>query len=120
MISIRRSSVERSPPLASGWCCFTSALYFALTISSVASGPSPITWSALRSAFITLRVSALACWAPGRPAAAAVELGKHMEGIGGALEISLDAAFALFGAGVGTHLPGRPVAGQRVLLVARD
>src|SRR6267143_1057548 len=57
MISIRRSSVERSPPLASGWCCFTSALYFALTTSRVASGPSPITCSALRSALNIFRVS---------------------------------------------------------------
>src|ERR1700738_763459 len=60
MISIRRSSVERSPPLASGWCCFTSVLYFALTVSSVASGPSPITCSDLRLALNTFRVLALA------------------------------------------------------------
>src|SRR6516162_2684657 len=61
MISIRRSSVERSPPFASGWCCLTSALYFTLTSSSVAPGP-----------------------------------------------------------GIGPHLPGRTMARQRILLIARD
>src|SRR5215218_6982702 len=109
MISIRRSSVDRSPPLASGWCCFTSALYFALTVSSVASVPSPITCSALRSAFITFRVSVLA----GAPAATAVELAEHMERIGRALEVAFDAALAVPRAGIGAHLPGRAMAGQR-------
>src|ERR1700738_606977 len=101
MISIRRSSVERSPPLASGWCCFTSALYFALTVSSVASEPSPTTRTR-------------------PPAAAAVEFREHAERIGGAFQIGLRAALALLGAGIGAHFPGRTVAGQRVLLVARD
>src|SRR3981081_2263171 len=53
------------------------------------------------------------------PAAAAVELAEHRERIGGAVQISLGGlAFAL--GAVGAHLPGRAMAGQRVLLVARD
>src|SRR3984885_4075391 len=54
------------------------------------------------------------------PAAAAVELGEHTERIGSGFEVGLRTALALLGAGVGAHLPGRAVAGQRILLVARD
>src|ERR1700692_1842630 len=54
------------------------------------------------------------------PAAAAVELAEHAEGIDGTFEIGLGAALALLGAGVGAHLPGWTMAGQRILLVARD
>src|SRR6202048_3589827 len=67
MISIRRSSVERSPPVA-----------------------------------------------------AAVEFAEHAERIGRALQIGLGAALALLGAGIGAHLPGRTMAGQRILLVTRN
>src|SRR4029079_7514911 len=55
----------------------------------------------------------------GAPAAAAVKLGEHAEGIGGAVKI-LSGLLALLAGGVGAHLPGRAMAGQRVLLVARD
>src|SRR5580704_1378545 len=54
------------------------------------------------------------------PAAAAVEFREHAERIGGGFEIGLRAALALLGAGIGAHLPGRAMAGQRILLVARD
>src|SRR6202043_2074073 len=54
------------------------------------------------------------------PAAAAVELAEHAERIGRAFQVGLGAALALLGAGVGAHFPGRPMAGQRILLVARD
>src|ERR1700726_1170368 len=57
---------------------------------------------------------------PRPPAAAAVELAEHAEGIDGTFEVGLGAALALLGAGVGAHLPGRTMAGQRILLVARD
>jgi hypothetical protein len=56
----------------------------------------------------------------GPPAAAAIEFAKHAEGIGGAFEIGLGTALALFGAGIGAHLPGRTMTGQRVLLVPRN
>src|SRR5439155_9196998 len=49
------------------------------------------------------------------PASAAVQLGEHLEGIGSRVERAL-----ALGAGIGAHLPGRAMAGQRVLLVARD
>ena len=121
MISIRRSSVERSPPLASGWCCLTSALYFALTSSSVASAAE-----AHHLQRLALGVDHLAGFDLGLgalrarpPAAAAVELAEHAERIGGAVEIPRP-PLALLGAGVGAHLPGRTMAGQRILLVARD
>src|SRR4029077_16986458 len=52
------------------------------------------------------------------PAAATVKLREHAERIGGTLEIGLRASLA-FLAAVGAHLPGRAVAGQRILLVAR-
>src|SRR5947209_2166091 len=54
------------------------------------------------------------------PPAAAVEFAEHIERIDGAFEVRLRAALALFGAGVGAHLPGRTMAGERILLVARD
>src|SRR6185295_4882123 len=55
----------------------------------------------------------------GPPAAAAVELGEHAEGIGGAVKI-LGRLLALLAGGVGAHLPSRAMAGQRILLVARN
>ena len=51
---------------------------------------------------------------PGAPTAAAVELGEHVERIGGGIETALLLAV------VGAHLPGRTVTGQRILLIARD
>ena len=60
----------------------------------------------------------LAPWS-GAPAAATVELGEHAERVGGALHI-LGGLLALLAGGVGAHLPGRAMAGQRILLVARD
>src|ERR1700677_2642798 len=54
------------------------------------------------------------------PAAAAIELAEHAERIGRTFEVGLGAALALLGTGVGAHLPGRTMAGQRILLVARD
>src|ERR1700677_4901803 len=53
------------------------------------------------------------------PAAAAVEFAEHAEGIGRAFQIGFRAALCFFGAGIGAHLPGRAVAGQRILLVPR-
>src|SRR5262249_45844398 len=55
----------------------------------------------------------------GATAAAAVELGKHVEGIGSAVEVGSGRALAFAAAAIGAHLPGRAVAGQRVLLIAR-
>src|SRR6202030_1374972 len=55
----------------------------------------------------------------GPPAAAAIELAEHAEGIGRTFQVGLRAALALFGAGIGAHLPSRAVAGQRILLVPR-
>src|ERR1700720_2872396 len=54
------------------------------------------------------------------PATAAVEFAEHAERIGRAFQIGLGAALALLGAGVGAHLPGRTMAGQRILLVTRN
>src|ERR1700738_2686351 len=53
----------------------------------------------------------------GPPAAAAIELAEHAERVGRAFQIGFRAALALLGAGVGAHLPGRTMAGQRILLV---
>src|ERR1019366_5638344 len=53
------------------------------------------------------------------PAAAAIEFAEHAGRIGRAFEIRLGAALAVLGAGIGAHLPGRTMAGQRILLVAR-
>ena len=53
------------------------------------------------------------------PAATAVELGEHAERIGRTFQLGFCARLALLAA-VGAHLPGRAMAGQRVLLVARD
>src|SRR6266852_3592664 len=52
------------------------------------------------------------------PAAAAVELAEHAERIGRAVQLGFGAA--LLAAAIGAHFPGRTMAGQRVLLVARD
>src|ERR1700682_278423 len=52
------------------------------------------------------------------PAATAVELAEHAERIGSTFQIALGAWLALLAA-VGAHLPGRTMAGQRILLVAR-
>src|SRR6202051_3271132 len=46
------------------------------------------------------------------PTAAAVELAEHAERIGRAFEVGLGAALALLGAGIGTPLPGRTMAGN--------
>src|ERR1700726_1159828 len=54
------------------------------------------------------------------PAAAPIEFAEHAERVGGSFQVGLGAALALLGAGVGAHLPGRTMAGQRILLVARD
>src|SRR6202041_558497 len=53
------------------------------------------------------------------PAAAAIELAEHAEGVGGGFQVGLGAALAFFRAGIGAHFPGRAVAGQRILLVSR-
>src|SRR4029078_3102315 len=45
-------------------------------------------------------------------------LAEHAEGIGGAFEFRLRPCLA-FGAGIGAHFPGRPMPGQRILLVSR-
>src|ERR1700728_4171087 len=55
----------------------------------------------------------------GPPAPAAIEFAEHAERIGRSFEIGLGTALALL-AGIGTHLPGRTMTGQRILLVARD
>ena len=53
------------------------------------------------------------------PPSAAIEFAEHAEGIGRAVEIDrVGLAFAT--GAVGAHLPGRTVAGQRILLVTRD
>ena len=57
MISRSRSSLERSPPLASGWWRFTSSLKRTLIFAVVASPSSPRVSSALRSALRMTRVS---------------------------------------------------------------
>src|ERR1700744_6216317 len=54
------------------------------------------------------------------PAATAVEFAEHAEGIGSAFQIGFGTALALLGTGVGAHLPGRTMTGQRILLIARD
>src|SRR6202140_2738763 len=54
------------------------------------------------------------------PAAAAVEFAEHAERIGRALQVGLGAALGPLGAGIGAHLPGWTMAGQRILLVTRN
>src|SRR5258708_38626209 len=56
---------------------------------------------------------------PRPPAAAAVELAEHAERIGRGVQLGFGALTPL-AAAIGAHLPGRPMAGQRVLLVTRD
>ena len=104
---------ERSPPLASGWWRFTSSLKRALISAAAASISSPSVSNALRSALRTVRASGA-----GRSARAAAPPGPNSRSTSNGSVAP--AAAEPVDAAVEAHLPGRPVAGDGVLLVARD
>src|SRR5262249_20298541 len=64
----------------------------------------------------SLRLSA----GTGAPAAAAVELAEQAERIGGTVEIGGGGVLAFAASAVGPHAPSGAMAGQRILLIARD
>ena len=117
MISRSRSSVERSPPLASGWWRFTSSLKRTLIFAVVASPSSPSASSALRSALRMTRVSRRRRCSP------FCAVAEQLERIVGALERRPEPRRARAPgrlAAVHAHLPGRAMADHRLALVARD
>ena len=115
MISRSLSSDERSPPLASGWWRFTSALNRALIVGAVALDLEPEHVEALRSALRTCVLGA-ALGARRRPRRA--ELAEQVERIAAPPPKPPDRARPALPPVA--HLPGRPMAGDGVLLVPGD
>src|SRR5262249_34070930 len=121
MISRSRSSEERSPPLASGWWRFTSALKRVLTSCAEASASRPSVSSALRSALRARRfsddrfVERAAAPSPNsrntpQGSVGGGDLGRKGGGWGGRRG----------GAAVHAHLPGGAMPDDRILRVAGD